>query len=71
MLPLTMRGRPKLEPTRIRSIKLPVRLYDLLTKASEDRNLTVNATVWRLIENFLVDFGYMDEKDRKRDSLRD
>jgi len=64
-------GRKKREPTRIRSFKLPVRLYKLLTKASKDRNLTVNATVWRIIEDFLVEFGYMDEKDRKRDSLRD
>ena len=64
-------GRKKREPARIRSFKLPVRLYKLLTKASKDRNLTVNATVWRIIEDFLVEFGYMDEKDRKRDSLRD
>jgi hypothetical protein len=64
-------GRKKRESTRIRSFKLPVRLYDLLKKASEDRNLTVNATVWRLVEDFLIEFGYMDEKDRKRDSLRD
>ena len=64
-------GRKRREPTRIRSFKLPVRLLDLLKKASGDRELTVNGLLWRIFEDWLCENGYLRDEDRKRKSLRD
>lgn len=62
-------GRRKLETVRVRSLKLPSRLWDLLSKASEDRGLKVNGLMWRIIEDWLVKYGYLKDEDRKRESL--
>ena len=59
-------GRPKLEPTRSRSIRLPEKLWKLLEKASAEEYRSTNATIQKLIEDFLVSEGRMDSKDRRR-----
>ena len=62
-------GRRKLEPTQIKSFKLPIRLWNLLKKASEDEQLSLNGLIWRLVENHLVERGLMSDKDRKHPPL--
>ena len=64
-------GRKRLEPARIRSLKLPVRLWNLLKKASDNSDQTVNNLMWRMIEDWLCENGYLKDEDRKRESLRD
>ncbi len=60
----------KLEPTKIRSIRLPVRLLHLLDKAAGDRNIYPNNLIWRLLEDFLEKHGYLKKGDRKRDPMK-
>lgn len=62
-------GRPKLEDTRNKSIRLPDRLWSLIEEASRDTGIKVNNIIWRLIEDFLVRHGYLKNEDRKREPL--
>jgi len=64
-------GRKRREPTLIKGLRLPIRLWNLLKKASGDRELTVNGLVWRMVENWLFKNGYLRDEDRKRESLTD
>jgi len=59
-------GRPKTEPTRLRSMRLPVRLWDLFDTAADSFNRSGNGQFRKLIEDFLVSEGLLDENDRKR-----
>ena len=58
------------EETKHRNIRLPVRLWNLLQTAADDRDVYLNNLMWRLSEEFLVKQGYRNRKDRKRGSVR-
>jgi len=59
-------GRKKREETRIRGIRLPERLWKLLGTGSKEEGLTVNAQIWKIFEDWLVDNQYLKEDERKR-----
>ena len=59
-------GRPKSEKTRTRSIRLPDRVWDLLAEASSKEYRNINEQMLKLAEDFLVEKGYMKDKDRKQ-----
>lgn len=63
-------GRPKTEESRPRSIRLPSRIWKMLTHASAEEYRSVNEQVQKLIEDFLVKKGYMSDKDRKRPIIK-
>ena len=53
------------ESTRVRSVRLPARTWDLLAKASAKEYRSINEQILKLVEDFLVDQGFMAERDRK------
>ena len=57
-------GRPVSEPTSVRSIRLPDRLWKLVTEASEG-NRSVNEYIVSLMENELI-----KKKDLKKSERR-
>lgn len=57
-------GRPKVEKSATKSVRLPVRLWKLI-KQSAIKYRSINELIARLIENHLVDEGFMKDKDRK------
>lgn len=59
-------GRPPLEETKNRNIRLPVRLWRLAIQAAADRGITVNALLWQLVEDFLESAKYLKPRERKR-----
>jgi hypothetical protein len=59
-------GRQKLEPTRSRSIRLPEKLWELLVEVSRREYRSTNAQIQKLIEDFLVDEGMMENSDRRQ-----
>ncbi len=59
------RGRPKREPTSLRSIRMPVRLWRLVEKTSKNHR-SVNDFIQVLVEDNLVKNEHMSDKDRKR-----
>ena len=58
--------RPKEEETKIRTVRLPVRLWKLLDDFSEGEGKNTNNLLWRMVEGFMVKRGKMKESDRKR-----
>ncbi len=59
-------GRPPLEETKNRNIRLPVRLWRLMEQAAEDRGVTINRLLWQLLEDFLESAKYLKPGERKR-----
>ncbi|MBC8402781.1 MAG: hypothetical protein ISR95_06570 [Candidatus Marinimicrobia bacterium] len=59
-------GRKKREMTRIRGIRLPERLWKLLDTGSTKEGRSVNAQIWKIVEDWLVDNKYLKEDERKR-----
>ena len=57
------------EKTRVMTIRLPIRLTKLLQGEAKRRGIKVNRLMWQLVENFLVNHGIMDDKNRKRTKL--
>lgn len=55
------RGRPKKEPTRLRSIRLPERLWKLVDKAVKNEYRSVNALIRKLVEDHLTDKDLLDQ----------
>ena len=55
------RGRPKTEPTRLRSIRLPERLWKLVDKSIKREYRSVNALFRKLIEEHLTEKDLLDE----------
>ena len=53
------------EGTRVRSVRLPARTWDLLAKASAKEYRSINKQILKLVEDFLVDKGFMEDRDRK------
>ena len=60
------RGRPKTEESRVRSIRLPSRIWKLLTDASANEYRSVNEQIQKLVEDFLIEKGMMTDADRKK-----
>lgn len=55
------RGRPKQEPTRLRSIRLPERLWKLVDKAVKNEYRSVNALFRKIIEDHLTEKNLLDQ----------
>ena len=61
-------GRPKDEPTSLRSLRLPVRLWTLVYKASKNFR-SVNEYFLRLVEEDLINRKLLKKSDRKKNSF--
>ena len=59
-------ARPREEETKIRTVRLPTRLWKLLDKASEGQGFTSNNLLWRMVEDYLAKRGMIRDTDRKR-----
>jgi len=59
-------GRKKREPTEVHGIRLPVRLWDKLSEIAVGEYRTKNAQIWKIVEDWLAEHGYIKDKDRKR-----
>ena len=58
------RGQPKKEPTSVRSIRLPNRLWKLVEKQSKN-NRSVNEYITSVLEDKLIDDNVLDSALRK------
>ena len=61
--------RRKLEEGKNRSIRLPVRLWDMIDNEAESDGVYSNNLIWRMVEEFLVKRGKLKDEDRKRPPL--
>jgi hypothetical protein len=57
-------GRPKKEPSRTRSLRLPVRLWNKVYKASKDFR-SVNEYFLSLVENDLIKKKDLEKSERR------
>ena len=58
-------GRPREEPTSVRSVRLPNRVWKLVQKASK-RSRSVNEYIQTLIENDLIKRKMLKKSERKK-----
>ena len=58
-------GRPREEPTNVRSVRLPNRVWKLVQKASKGRR-SVNEYIQTLIENDLIKRKMLKKSERKK-----
>ncbi len=58
------RGRPKCEPTNLRSIRLPNRIWKLVEKQSRN-NRSVNEYILSVIEDELIEKKVLDSSLRR------
>ncbi len=58
------RGRPKCEPTNLRSIRLPNRIWKLVEKQSKN-NRSVNEYILSVIEDELIEKKVLDSSLRR------
>ena len=58
-------GRPKEEPTNVRSVRLPTRVWKLVHKASKGSR-SVNEYIQTLIENDLIKRKMLKKSERKK-----
>ena len=58
------RGRPKCEPTNLRSIRLPNRIWKLVEKQSRN-NRSVNEYILKIIEDELIEKKVLDSSLRR------
>ena len=58
-------GRPREEPTNVRSVRLPNRVWKLVQKASKGSR-SVNEYVQTLIENDLIKRKMLKKSERKK-----
>ena len=58
-------GRPREEPTNVRSIRVPDRVWKLVQKASKGSR-SINEYLLSLIENDLIKRKMLKKSDRKR-----
>ena len=58
-------GRPREEPTNVRSIRLPNRIWKLVQKASKSSR-SVNEYIQTLIENDLIKRKMLKKSERKK-----
>ena len=62
-------GRPREEPTNVRSVRLPNRVWKLVQKASKGSR-SVNEYIQTLIENDLIKRKMLKKSERKKLSSR-
>ena len=62
-------GRPVREPSSLRSVRLPVRLWNMVYKASKDFR-SVNEYFLSLVENDLIKRKLLKRSERKKLSSR-
>jgi|GEM_PF-1795716 len=58
------RGRPKVEDSSTAAVRMPIRLWGLLSKAAKHYR-TRNELIVRLVENHLVEKGLLKDSERK------
>ena len=58
-------GRPREEPTNVRSVRLPNRIWKLVQKASKGSR-SVNEYIQTLIENDLIKRKMLKKSERKK-----
>ena len=58
-------GRPREEPTNVRSVRLPSRVWKLVQKASKSSR-SVNEYIQTLIENDLIKRKMLKKSERKK-----
>ena len=58
-------GRPREEPTNVRSIRIPDRIWKLVQKASKSSR-SVNEYIQTLIENDLIKRKMLKKSERKK-----
>ena len=58
-------GRPREEPTNVRSVRLPNRVWKLVQKASKGSR-SVNESIQTLIENDLIKRKMLKKSERKK-----
>ena len=58
-------GRPREEPTNVRSVRLPNRVWKLVQKASKGSR-SVNEYIQTLIENDLIKRKMLKKSERKK-----
>ena len=61
-------GRPFTEPSSLRSVRLPVRLWNMVYKASKNFR-SVNEYFLRLVEEDLINRKLLKKSDRKKNSF--
>ena len=57
-------GRPASEPTSVRSIRLPIRIWKLVERVSKN-NRSINEYILSLIENELIKKNVLDKTSRR------
>ena len=62
-------GRPKDEPTSLRSLRLPVRLWNMVYKASKNFR-SVNEYFLSLVENDLTKRKMLKESDHRKNKSK-
>ena len=62
-------GRPREEPTNVRSVRLPNRVWKLVQKASKGSR-SVNEYIQTLIENDLIKRKMLKKSERKKLSYK-
>ena len=65
MSELNKGGRPREEPTNVRSIRIPDRIWKLVQKASKSSR-SVNEYIQTLIENDLIKRKMLKKSERKK-----
>ena len=65
MSELNKGGRPREEPTNVRSIRIPDRIWKLVQKASKGSR-SVNEYIQTLIENDLIKRKMLKKSERKK-----
>ena len=65
MSEVTKGGRPREEPTNVRSIRVPDRVWKLVQKASKGSR-SVNEYIQTLIENDLIKRKMLKKSERKK-----
>lgn len=56
--------RERTEPTRVRSIRLPTRLWDAVEITAAKLEIKANGLIWRAVEDWLVGQGTIMKEDR-------
>ena len=59
-------GRKKREDTRVHGVRLPIRLWETLRKISKKEYRSLNAQIWKVVEDWLVSQKHMKDSDRTR-----
>lgn len=59
-------GRKKREETTPVTIRLPKRLVKIIDEVAEENHRFRNGQIWSIIEEWLINNGYMEKDNRKR-----